>query len=88
MTTMLEKAARALADHFGCEWETMRAADRETMRGYARAVLLAIREPDTTDDDIASVHRGNTLSWDCDAEGVRFIRAAMIDAILAGETET
>lgn len=40
----LERAARALADHFGCEWETMRDADRETIRGYCRAVLMAVRD--------------------------------------------
>lgn len=43
--TMLEKAARALSDHFKCEWETMRGEDREMIRGYARAVLMAVREP-------------------------------------------
>ena len=42
----LERAARALADHFGCEWETMREADRETITGYCRAVLMAVRVPD------------------------------------------
>ena len=41
--TMMEKAARALSDHFKCEWETMRDADREMIRGYVRAVLLAVR---------------------------------------------
>lgn len=46
MTTMLERAAKDLATRFGCEWETMRDADREMIRGYARAVLVAVREPD------------------------------------------
>lgn len=44
--TPLEKAARALAEHFGCEWETIREADREIIRGYVRAVLMAVREPE------------------------------------------
>lgn len=43
--TMLDKAARALSDHFKCEWETMRDDDREMIRGYARVVLMAVREP-------------------------------------------
>lgn len=38
-----ERAAKALADHFGCEWETMRDADRETIKGYARVVLTAVQ---------------------------------------------
>lgn len=46
MSGALERAARALADHFGCEWETMRDADRETITGYARAVLMAVRSHD------------------------------------------
>lgn len=39
----LERAARALADHFGCHWDTMTESDRETIRGYVRAVLMAVR---------------------------------------------
>lgn len=38
----LERAARALADHFGCDWDTMLDADRETITGYCRHVLMAV----------------------------------------------
>lgn len=78
MTTMLEKAARALAAHFGCEWETMRDADREMIRGYARAVLTAVREPN---DDVA--RQVGRAAWHS-GSGVRpqSLCTTMIDSIL------
>lgn len=80
MSAMLEKAARALADHFGCEWGTMRDADRETIRGYVRAVLLSVREPDQ-----AMIAAGNFADeWMSPAPTF----TAMIDTILAEETGT
>lgn len=81
MSAMLEKAARALADHFGCEWGTMRDADRETIRGYVRAVLLAVREPDQE-----SITRACDREHHC--EDLRIHFTAMIDTILAEETGT
>ena len=77
----LERAARALADHFGCEWETMREADRETITGYCRAVLMAVRsvEPDLW-------HRANNHAWQNDKSTVdhapESVWPLMIDTIL------
>lgn len=78
MSDVLEKAAEALADHFGCEWETMRDADREMIRGYVRAVLTAVKD------------QGCALAmWEaCYVDGDQmlpdFCLTAMIDAILGG----
>lgn len=80
----LERAARALSDHFGCEWETMRDADRATITGYCRAVLMAVREPDEAVRDAgegafaSALHKSGSLS-----DATLRIHQAMIDAILA-----
>lgn len=75
MTTMLEKAARALADHnLGQPEEWQRFVPE------ARAALLAIREPDA---DIV------VAGWGREADGISPAFTAMIDAILnepEGET--
>ena len=76
--TMLEKAAMALAAHFGCEWETMRDADREMICGYARAVLMAVREP-TNQMEIAGLSASNGAAL----ARAKLSYTAMIDAILA-----
>ena len=68
----LERAARALADHFGCEWETMREADRETITGYCRAVLMAVLpeleryDPQDSGSDswMAQINDGEYLRYD------------------------
>ena len=76
--SMLEKAARALSDHFKCEWETMRDADREMIRGYVRAVLMAVRNPSNS-VLLAGEATGDQYEG-CDPADCW---PAMIDAILA-----
>ena len=78
--TTIERAARALADHFGCEWETMREADRETITGYCRAVLMDVRR---VPNDICETGAAAI----CANSDIEAGWSAMIDAILAeGET--
>jgi len=83
--TMLERAARALSDHFKCEWETMRDTDREMIRGYVRAVLMAVREPGEAMATAAT--DGHDTYWNYEADGRPSgpcdTFTAIIDAILA-----
>lgn len=82
--TPLERAARALSDHFGCEWETMRDADRATLTGYARAVLMAVREPDKAISKVGSAV-DIELEWLESERAIPQVFTAMIDAILNDE---
>lgn len=81
MSDALEKAARALAVHFGCEWETLRAADREMICGYVRAVLVAVRVPER--DAWLSIARGQPPETRIRG-AVENSFTAMIDTILEG----
>lgn len=78
MTTMLECAARSLhasISHTGT-WEKLTESAREHYVKHARAVLMAVREPDeTTRWSMAEQLTGETI------HDTHF--TAMIDAILA-----
>lgn len=90
-TPTLERAARALADHFGCEWETMRDADRETITGYCRAVLMAVRTPDEAmvkaaedrEEEIVGTYGCADPTGGFETDGPKICFTAMIDEILA-----
>lgn len=74
MTTMLERAARALWDArearlpemLRTEWQAQPEA-HETHRNFARAVLMAVREPD---DDMKESAGWSDYDSGCWAEGI------------------
>lgn len=81
MTTMLERAARAVIEAEQDQWDLpaaewdMKALEVHGALSIARAVLMAVREPDD-----ATVNAGSADGWDCNGPAETF--TAMIDAIL------
>lgn len=88
MTTMLERAARALyemgrpavatSEHWNLEWPDLGKYSHEKYRKQARAVLMSVREPED-----AMNNAGSSDGWDCMGPSETF--TAMIDAILNEE---
>lgn len=82
--TALEKAARALCASVSSEgrWDTLSASARKNYIKHARAVLMAVREP-----DMKTIDAGIAAWPDALAPTTRAHRTftAMIDAILNEE---
>lgn len=85
MSPMLEKIARAARDYMESVNPDEHTAD-ELSLGVARAALLAMREPDDQ-----TMFEAGRLANGTSFKGLgrlSITHTAMIDAILAGETET
>ena len=74
--TALEKAARALAEGHGYDWELCPEVTRNALKAEARAVLMAVRDLETVRDVLTPVTSGPGSMDDW---------PAMIDAILNEE---
>lgn len=97
MTTMIERAARALyemgrpasatAEHWNLEWSELGEFDRAKYDEQARAVLMAVREEDDINDGLGDVYRaGFEAMFDAKFKDEYPMMScgweAMIDAIL------
>ena len=93
MTTMLERAARALCASIAGEsrWERLTDSARNSYRKHARAVLMSVREPDDAfmlelypDPKIETADRGRGAGARSRRTG-RMQISHFIDAILNGD---
>lgn len=93
--TPLERAARAVADvwwdshHFGnavprYNWDRLHPAQRKASFATARAVLMAVREPDKAISKVGSAV-DIELEWLESERAIPQVFTAMIDAILNDE---
>lgn len=85
--TPLEKAARACVEVLGQPWEETIQEERDLAFGFARAVLMAVREPRIDvglvgAEQVNIQMRGPTKADYCAAQDAF---TAMIDHILTGE---
>jgi len=80
--TMLEKAARALCEALGDDWDREGVGLLGAYVPLVRAVLAAIREP-----DVAQLAAAQTAWLNDPEKKSSTIYTAMIDAILEGESK-
>lgn len=86
MTTMLERAARALCGSIAGEsrWDKLNESARRSYCKHARAVLMAVRSVDL-ESPVANAGWGYMNDMNGDSPDECF--AAMIDAIMNEETK-
>lgn len=92
MTGALEKAARACGEADGFDWDefrpdpALREELRNEYRAQARAVLLAVRDPDKA-LWLSGMHGTSGLRNEIAPDTVSAAWRAMIDAILSGNAK-
>ena len=79
----LERAARALCEAMGEDWDNESPAWKSIHLSRARAVLMAVRSPDDRMDNAGVEAANGVMEGWVDEGQVGFVWQAMIDAILA-----